>query len=72
MFVECIPSGTRRTSSLSSAALKTLGKKKAKEGVCRVSKEKHSAKSGFAECQKKNTPQTNKNLFSGKKEEEKK
>ena len=37
-FAECIPSETRRTSSLPSAALKTLGKKKtlSKEEVCRV------------------------------------
>ena len=45
MFAECFPSGTWRTSSLPSAALKTLGKKK------------HSVKRRFAKC-KKNTRQT--------------
>ena len=40
MFAECIPSGTRQTSSLPSAELKTLGK----EGVCRVFSFLHSAK----------------------------
>ena len=41
MFAECILSGTRQISSLPSATLKTLGKKK------------HSVKRRFAECQKK-------------------
>ena len=45
MFAECIPSGTRRTSSLPSAALKTLGKKNTRQTGC------------FAECQNKNTRQ---------------
>jgi len=72
MFAEYIPSDTRRTCSLPSAALKTLGKKKTlgKDGVCRVSKEKHSAKIKFAEC-KKNTRQRNKIFFLEKKEKKK-
>ena len=71
MFVECILSGTRQTSYLPSAALKTLGKKK------------HSAKMRFAECKKKHsikrglpsvfffTRQINKIFFLGKKEKKK-
>ena len=66
MFAECIPSGTRRLSSLPSAVLKTLGKTKTlgkigglpsvkktlgKEGSLPSVKNKHSAKRGFAECQ---------------------
>ena len=45
MFAECIPSGTRRTSSLPSAVLKTLGKKNTRQ----IER--------FAECQNKNTRQ---------------
>jgi len=44
MFAEYIPSGTRRISDLSSAALKTLEKKNTRQNW------------GFAEC-KKNTRQ---------------
>jgi len=58
MFAECILSDTRQTSSLPSAAQKTLGKKK------------HSAKRKFAEC-KKNTRQRNKIFFLEKKEKKK-
>ena len=43
MFAEFILSGTRQTSSLPSATLKTLSKKK------------HSVKRRFAECQKKHS-----------------
>jgi len=43
LFAECIPSGTRRTSSLLSVTLKTLRKKSTRQTGC------------FAECQNKNT-----------------
>ena len=56
MFAECILSDTRQTSSLLSAALKTLGKKKhsVKRRFAECQK-KHSAKRRFAECQKKHS-----------------
>ena len=47
-FTECQKNNTRQISSLPSVKKKTLGK----EDLCRVLK-KHSAKSLFAECQKK-------------------
>ena len=45
MVAECIPSDTRRTRSLPSTALKTLGKKNTRQNQ------------RFAECQAKNTRQ---------------
>ena len=71
MFVDCIPSGTRRISDLPSAALKTLGKKNTRQNR------------GFAECKKtlgnervcrvskKNTREINKIFFLLKKEKKK-
>ena len=51
MFAECIPSGTRRTRSLPSAALKTLGKKTlGKIGGLPSVKLKTLGQEGFAEC----------------------
>ena len=50
IFAECIPSGTRRTSSLPSAELKTLGKEKHSTNRGFAEYKKHSAKRGFAEC----------------------
>ena len=52
MFAECIPSDTRQTSSLSSAAKKTLDKIIAlrKQTLCRVLKKNTRQRSKFVEC----------------------
>ena len=72
MFAECIPSDTRRTRSLPSAEIKTLGKKKTLgkiRGLPSV-KLKTLGKEGFAECFFFALGKRN-NFFSGKEREEK-
>ena len=60
IFAECILSGTRQTSSLPSAAKKTLGKiiTLGKKTVCRVLKKNTRQRSKFAECSQSDTRQT--------------
>jgi len=72
MFAECIFLGNRKTSSLPSAALKTLGKKKHSAKREFAECKKHSAKRGFAECFLFCTRQRSKIFFSGKKDKKKK
>ena len=71
MFAECIPSGTRRTSSLPSAATKTLAKKNTRQIGRFAECQKNTRQRGGLPSVKKITWQRNKIFFLEKKKKKK-